>query len=279
MATPAAFASGHLGLAQDAAARTGWPVSLVLAQWGIESGWGTSYNYRTRHNIAGIGGRNGYTWHANLQASVDEWVALVNRSYRSVAAAARTGGVNAAAKALGNSKWAEHKYRTGASGDEYSGSAGIVGTEGQSLINTIKANKFTAYDTNTTPAPAPSTPSPTAPAPTAPAASAPSGGSGGLGISRGDIVNGALAAGGAPVWALGKAAGLIGDVGNAILGSVFDFGPVQRIVMGGLLVAGAVGVIVLGVSQSAKGPAQRVAAPIIAARVPAAAPLQGAAAR
>lgn len=97
------------------------------------------------------------------------------------------------------------------------------------------------------------------------------GGFPGSGVA-GDIIGGIAAA---PGWAIGAAGGLIGD----LAGAIFDFGPVQRIVLGGLLVAGAVGVIVLGVSQSAKGPAQRVAAPIIAARFPAAAPIQGAAAR
>lgn len=123
-------------LTQRFAAR-GVPASAVpafAAQLDIETGGGTSYGVRKRNNVAGIGGRGNYRVYGSLEEGLDDYINLLDRRYKNVMNAAKGGDPVIVAKALGNSPWAEHRYRLGASGDEYSGSAGRKGTEGLALI-------------------------------------------------------------------------------------------------------------------------------------------------
>ena len=123
----------------------GVPASAIpafAAQLDIETGGGTSYGVRKRNNVAGIGGRNNYAVYPTLDAGIGGYVGLLStKRYANVIAAARTGDPAAVAKALGNSPWAEHRYRKGASGDEYSGGSGIPGTEGWAILNKLGGTK------------------------------------------------------------------------------------------------------------------------------------------
>jgi hypothetical protein len=115
---------------------TGIPAQLILAQWKIESASGSSYGARNRRNLAGIGGLGNYRTYPSFDAFVVDYANLMNKSYPQVAKAASSGGPQAAAVALGNSKWAEHKYRLGATGKE-GNYAGRPGTEGMALIQAM----------------------------------------------------------------------------------------------------------------------------------------------
>ena len=112
-------------------------VPVFAAQLDLETGGGTSYSVKTRNNVAGIGGRGNYKTYSTLDAGLDAYVSLLQRKYGTVLDAARTGDPGVTAKALGDSPWAAHHYRQGASGDEYSGGSGIVGTEGWALLNKL----------------------------------------------------------------------------------------------------------------------------------------------
>lgn len=125
--------------ARTAEKLTGIPATLILGQWALESANGTSYGAVNRNNFAGIGGRGSYTSYASPQEFALAWADLVNRKYPEVAKAARTDGVEEAARAFGRSKWAAHGYRVGASGDEYKGGSGTPGTEGESLIAKMRS--------------------------------------------------------------------------------------------------------------------------------------------
>jgi flagellum-specific peptidoglycan hydrolase FlgJ len=121
--------------AKDAANLTGVPWQVVLAQWGLESAYGTSYGALHRNNLAGIGGRSGYRVYPNIQDFISDYSSLLSRRYKAVC---KAGNVHDACIALGLSPWAAHHYRLQASGDEYKGTSGIPGTEGQALLATIK---------------------------------------------------------------------------------------------------------------------------------------------
>ena len=49
------FVSKMMPYAKKDAAKTGLPYQMLLGQWGLESGWGTSYAAKTNNNLAGIG--------------------------------------------------------------------------------------------------------------------------------------------------------------------------------------------------------------------------------
>lgn len=116
-AGPQAFANEMAPYAIAASQATGINANVILAQWGNETGWGTSHAWTTNHNPAGIGitgsgvaGKN----YGSIQGGVQAYINFVNGNsrYKAVKAA----GVNnpqAQAIAFGNSGWAAGKYDNG----------------------------------------------------------------------------------------------------------------------------------------------------------------------
>lgn len=74
------FVRQHAGEARLAAVSTGVPVEAILAQWGLETGWGTSRVYREAHNLAGITGEGGYRQYPSTRDFVRDYIALLSSS-------------------------------------------------------------------------------------------------------------------------------------------------------------------------------------------------------
>jgi LysM repeat protein len=141
------FIQFALPFAESAHQQTGWPVSVILAQWGLEHGWlvpgFTGYNWG---NVGALPGEpqvaSGGAWGAPAyfayaptpQDGVNYYVAVAGLPFYSrVGYAARHGGSNAAAKALGASPWDAGHY-TG------------IGDPGSSLIIIMHAFNLYRYD-------------------------------------------------------------------------------------------------------------------------------------
>jgi hypothetical protein len=128
--------------AQLASNRTGVPVSVILAQWGNETGWGTSQAWTAGNNYAGVspGGSvaNYPTRAAGLAAYIDT---LLDPRYNAVRSAGTVGG---AIDALATSGWAQSQYAF-----SYSGQTGPGGDSGPgSLLRAnVTQNNLAAYDT------------------------------------------------------------------------------------------------------------------------------------
>ncbi|MGB9858669.1 MAG: glucosaminidase domain-containing protein [Moorellaceae bacterium] len=61
-ATAEDFVRRMLPIASQVSEETGLPPSLLLAQWALESGWGTSWLARNAYNFGGIKSYKGYPW-------------------------------------------------------------------------------------------------------------------------------------------------------------------------------------------------------------------------
>lgn len=114
--------------ASIASARTGVPESVILAQWGIETGWGTSSAWRQGNNYAGVSPGGKVASYSDRAAGLAAYIStLLQGPYAGVRAA---GSADAAARALGNSPWASSHYGGG----------------GADLLSVIQANNLTQYD-------------------------------------------------------------------------------------------------------------------------------------
>lgn len=118
------FIAFVLPYARRAHAQTGWPTSLILAQWGVEHGWRlpsyTGYNFGNCGAIPGeptIGGLNvpgspsAFSYARTPEDGLRQYAHVAHLSYyTAVAPAARNSGVDAAARALGRSPWDAGHY-------------------------------------------------------------------------------------------------------------------------------------------------------------------------
>lgn len=123
--SPAAFIRTMLPIAQQAHRDLGWPVSVVLAQMGVEHGWlfpdFDGWNLANSKVFADPNGDGGVCFHQSVVRSfcyastpqvglaIYEHVAHLSY-YAAIAPAARAGGAVAAARALGKSPWDEGHY-------------------------------------------------------------------------------------------------------------------------------------------------------------------------
>lgn len=122
--------------AQIASARTGVPVAVILAQWAIETGWGTSPAWLQGNNYAGVSYGGSVNSFPDRAAGLAAYINVMNQSdYATVRSA---GGDAAAAAALGASPWAASHY------------ADASGVQGSLLDDVITENNLTQYDTGGT---------------------------------------------------------------------------------------------------------------------------------
>ncbi|HLY84816.1 MAG TPA: glucosaminidase domain-containing protein [Acidimicrobiales bacterium] len=137
-----------------ASARTGLPESVILAQWGNETGWGTSDAWLRGHNYAGVspGGSVGY--YPDRASGLAAYISTMMLPYYN---SVRSAGTNptTVAEALGASPWAAGRYLNGKGGGP-----------GSALVDEISAYGLTGYDT---PAAAPVAPT-VPPSPSSPIA-------------------------------------------------------------------------------------------------------------
>ncbi len=144
-----AFISFALPYARRASAATGWPTSLILAQWGLEHGWHlpgyTGYNFGNCGAVPGeatIGGLNvpgspaAFTYSKTPEDGLRVYIHVAHLSfYTGVAWAAQHGGVDAAARALGRSPWDAGHYTD-------------HNDPGSSLLAILHAYNLYQYDAN-----------------------------------------------------------------------------------------------------------------------------------
>ncbi len=109
--TPQEFATAYLPAARTAAAALGIPASAILAQWALESGWGTSHLAIEHHNLGGIkkvssstGGAypadSGFAGYADVNGFTADYIRVLNLSlYANVRAAGQAPAASARERA------------------------------------------------------------------------------------------------------------------------------------------------------------------------------------
>jgi LysM repeat protein len=143
------FVEFVLPYARQAHAATGWPTSLILAQWGIEQGWRlptyTGYNFGNCGAVPGeptIGGLNvpgspaAFAYARTPEDGLRFYVHVAHLGYYTgVTWAAAHEGVDAAARALGRSPWDAGHYTA-------------IGVPGSSLLSVLRVYNLYWYDTH-----------------------------------------------------------------------------------------------------------------------------------
>lgn len=142
----AAFVAYVLPYAQRAHADTGWPTSVILAQWGLEHGWKlpgfTGYNFG---NVAALPGEQttpgtqvwgspaAFSYAATPEDGLRQYLHVAHLGYYSGVGAAAANGADAAAVALGSSPWDAGHYTSD-------------GNPGDSLLNIMHSYNLYQYD-------------------------------------------------------------------------------------------------------------------------------------
>jgi LysM repeat protein len=119
----AAFVQYVLPYARRAHADTGWPVSMILAQWGLEQGWETprftGYNWGncgavpdepTVPGTSAPGSPSAFAYAPGPEDGLRIYLHVAHLSYYTAIAPAAQNGPDAAARALGNSPWDAGHY-------------------------------------------------------------------------------------------------------------------------------------------------------------------------
>ncbi len=143
-----AFIHLVLPYARAAHKATGWPTSLILAQWGLEQGWRvpgyTGYNFGNCGAVPGEplvpglsvpGSPAAFAYAPTPQDGLRIYVAVAHlKFYIAVSSAAAHAGVDAAARALGQSPWDAAPYTARG------------GKPGSSLIYVLHTYNLYRYD-------------------------------------------------------------------------------------------------------------------------------------
>jgi LysM repeat protein len=143
------FVAFALPFARETSKQTGWPVSMLLGQWGLEKSWRaytfTGYNWGNCGAMPGFpaipgtsvpGSPNKFAFANTPEQGVAEYVHVAHLSYyRAIAPAWRSGGANAATRALGSSPWDWGHYTA-------------IGSPGSSIIGLMQAYNLYWYDTH-----------------------------------------------------------------------------------------------------------------------------------
>ena len=142
-----AFIQFVLPYARAAHRATGWPTSLIIAQWGLEQGWHvpsyTGYNFGNCAGAPGAmlvpglnvpGSPSAFAYAPTPQEGLRIYVYVAHLNYyAAVAPAAARGGVDAAARALGQSPWDAGHYTA-------------TGSPGSSLLSILRTYNLYRYD-------------------------------------------------------------------------------------------------------------------------------------
>lgn len=102
--------------------------SVILAQWGNETAWGTSVAFVDGHNVAGISSGGRVIDYVSLVAGVNAYIQTIGLPYYDAVHAAKDAGPIAQARALGESPWAGGHY-TGVAPFDYPGGALVAEIE------------------------------------------------------------------------------------------------------------------------------------------------------
>ncbi|HKT39117.1 MAG TPA: LysM peptidoglycan-binding domain-containing protein, partial [Ktedonobacterales bacterium] len=143
----AAYVRFVLPYARQVHDATGWPISVILAQWGLEQGWQTptftGYNFGNCGGLANepfipgtaaVGSPSTFAYADTPEDGVRYYIHVAGLSYYAkIAPAARSGGPEAAAKALGASPWDAGHYTN-------------ANDPGSSLIALMRQYNLTQYD-------------------------------------------------------------------------------------------------------------------------------------
>jgi LysM domain-containing protein len=144
-----AFLAFALPYARRAHAETGWPVSVILAQWGLEQGWKvpgyTGFNWGnvaalpgepTVNGIAVPGSPAAFAYASSPEAGLRYYIRVAHLVYyQRVAPAAAQNGPDGAARALGASPWDAGHYTDS-------------GNPGSSLLSLMRVYNLYWYDTH-----------------------------------------------------------------------------------------------------------------------------------
>lgn len=136
-ATPQEFIDFALPYARRAHASLHWPVSLILAQWGLEHGWRLpdfdGFNFGNEKAIGGEPAeQHGFAYAITPEDGLRQYLRVASLSFYS--GIGRANGADAAARALGQSPWDEGHYTH-------------TGDPGSSLIELMRAYNLYHYDT------------------------------------------------------------------------------------------------------------------------------------
>jgi hypothetical protein len=143
-----AFINYTLPYARTASQQTGWPVSVILAQWGLETGWRTKtytgFNWGNCGAMPGqptIGGINkpgspaAFAYANSPAQGLAEYTHVAHLGYYTHVAQAAHNGADAAARALGQSPWDWGHYTN-------------RGDPGSSLVSIMRVYNLYYYDTH-----------------------------------------------------------------------------------------------------------------------------------
>jgi hypothetical protein len=136
-ATPQEFIEFALPYAQRAHATLHWPVSVILAQWGLEHGWRMpdfdGFNFGNEKAIGGEPAElHGFAYAVTPEDGLRQYLRVASLSF--YASVGQAGGADAAARALGRSPWDEGHYTH-------------TGDPGSSLLDLMRAFNLYHYDT------------------------------------------------------------------------------------------------------------------------------------
>ena len=144
--TSAAFITTMLPYARHASQTLGWPVSVILAQWGVEHGWtlpdfdgwnvGNTKAFNSPSGVCyGASVVRGFCSPKTPGAGLAIYIHGAQlHYYTGIAVAARQGGPNAAARALGASPWDAGHYT-------------VDNSPGDTLLHAMQALNLYRYDT------------------------------------------------------------------------------------------------------------------------------------
>jgi flagellum-specific peptidoglycan hydrolase FlgJ len=140
-----AFCQSMLPEAERASAATGVDVCVILAQWGDETAWGTSFEFVSQNNVAGISPGGNLAGYATVADSVTAYIrVMLDPLYAAVRAPV---GYVAQAIALGISPWSTQHYH------------GPGQPDGSSLLEIIADYNLTQYGAVVPPRSSPQPPS------------------------------------------------------------------------------------------------------------------------
>lgn len=141
-----AFINFALPYARQAHQQTGWPTSVILAQWGLEQGWKipgyTGFNWGnvaalpgqpTVNGIAVPGSPAAFAYARTPEQGLSYYVRVAHLGYYKRVAAAASNGADASARALGASPWDAGHYTAS-------------GSPGSSLLSIMRVYNLYWYD-------------------------------------------------------------------------------------------------------------------------------------